>query len=234
MGEQPQAERPRRRARAAILAQTPPSAEDAFAVLSENSTATDLIAFVGKWGQRNVAAGERTPISHFRVRPECLGRRGISGIVHVLRTGCRWQDCPAVYGPSTTVYNRFRRWTMRGTSVLRARGGSWATAAQWLHIALRSTKTRRHDSSPPTRFGLNHKQIVELNTLIVWSLEHASPHAVEIRPADLAERQKRIGIGALGQCIFRELPELDTRPQCNLHNGSEHGLRCTHNVMRGE
>jgi hypothetical protein len=29
--------------------------------------------------------------------------------------GCRWQDCPAVYGPSTTFYNRFRRWTMRGT-----------------------------------------------------------------------------------------------------------------------
>ena len=41
-------------------------------------------------------------------------RRVISGIVHVLKTGCRWQDCPAVYGPSTTVTNRFRRWTMRG------------------------------------------------------------------------------------------------------------------------
>ena len=41
-------------------------------------------------------------------------RRVISGIVHVLKTGCRWQDCPAIYGPSTTVYNRFRRWTMRG------------------------------------------------------------------------------------------------------------------------
>ena len=66
------------------------------------------------------------------------------------------------------------------------------------------------------------------------ALEHASPHAVEIGPADLGERQKRIGIGALGQCLFRELPELDTRPQCNLHNGSEHGLRSTHNIMRGE
>ncbi len=41
-------------------------------------------------------------------------RRVISGIVHVLKTGCRWQDCPPVYGPSTTIYNRFRRWTMRG------------------------------------------------------------------------------------------------------------------------
>jgi transposase len=41
-------------------------------------------------------------------------RRVISGIVHVLKTGCRWQDCRAVYGPPTTVYNRFRPWTMRG------------------------------------------------------------------------------------------------------------------------
>ena len=41
-------------------------------------------------------------------------RRIISGIVHVLKVGCRWQDCPAVYGPPTTVYNRFRRWAMRG------------------------------------------------------------------------------------------------------------------------
>jgi transposase len=41
-------------------------------------------------------------------------RRVLSGIVHVLRTGCRWQDCPAGYGPSTTVYNRFHRWARRG------------------------------------------------------------------------------------------------------------------------
>lgn len=38
-------------------------------------------------------------------------RRVISGIIHVLKIGCRWQDCPADYGPSTTVYNRFNRWS---------------------------------------------------------------------------------------------------------------------------
>lgn len=41
-------------------------------------------------------------------------RRVMSGIVHVLRSGCRWQDCPPCYGPSTTVYNRLRRWTTQG------------------------------------------------------------------------------------------------------------------------
>ena len=41
-------------------------------------------------------------------------RRVISGIIHVLRVGCRWQDCPSDYGPATTVYNRFNRWSHRG------------------------------------------------------------------------------------------------------------------------
>lgn len=41
-------------------------------------------------------------------------RRVISGIIHVLRSGCRWQDCPACYGPSTTIYNRFHRWSAKG------------------------------------------------------------------------------------------------------------------------
>jgi len=41
-------------------------------------------------------------------------RRVISGILHVRKVGCRWCDCPADYGPSTTVYNRFNRWSRRG------------------------------------------------------------------------------------------------------------------------
>ena len=41
-------------------------------------------------------------------------RRVISGIVHVLKSGCRWCDCPSEYGPPTTIYNRFVRWARRG------------------------------------------------------------------------------------------------------------------------
>ena len=41
-------------------------------------------------------------------------RRVISGIVHMLRNGGRWQDCPACYGPPTTIYNRYHRWSGRG------------------------------------------------------------------------------------------------------------------------
>ncbi|WP_024511893.1 transposase [Bradyrhizobium sp. ARR65] len=41
-------------------------------------------------------------------------RRVISWIIDVLRAGCRWQDCPSCYGPPTTIYNRFHRWSARG------------------------------------------------------------------------------------------------------------------------
>ena len=41
-------------------------------------------------------------------------RRVISGILHVIKSGCRWNDCPPEYGPPTTIYNRFVRWAERG------------------------------------------------------------------------------------------------------------------------
>jgi len=41
-------------------------------------------------------------------------RRVISGIVDVLKSGCRWNDCPRQYGPPTTICNRFNRWRRRG------------------------------------------------------------------------------------------------------------------------
>jgi transposase len=40
--------------------------------------------------------------------------RVISGVLHVLKVGCRWCDCPAEYGPSTTIHSRFNRWLRRG------------------------------------------------------------------------------------------------------------------------
>jgi len=41
-------------------------------------------------------------------------RRVISAIVHVLKSGCRWSECPEAYGSPTAIYNRFARWARRG------------------------------------------------------------------------------------------------------------------------
>ena len=43
-----------------------------------------------------------------------VDRRVISGIFYVLRTGIPWADLSEQYGPPTTVYNRFNRWSHAG------------------------------------------------------------------------------------------------------------------------
>jgi transposase len=49
-----------------------------------------------------------------RGKPRVDDRRVISGIVHVLKSGGRWVDAPAIYGPKKTLYNRFVRWAAKG------------------------------------------------------------------------------------------------------------------------
>ena len=53
------------------------------------------------------------PMKRRGVKP-ANNRQIISGILHVLKFGCRWRDCPEVFGPHTTVYNRFNRWSKAG------------------------------------------------------------------------------------------------------------------------
>ncbi len=65
-------------------------------------------------------------------------RRIISGIVHVLKSGCRWKDCPEEYGPHTTVYNRFTRWAERGV---------WEGLFRAFAQRGRSTETQMIDST---------------------------------------------------------------------------------------
>ena len=73
-------------------------------------------------------------------------RQVISGILHVLTSGCRWRDCPSEYGPRTTVYNRFNRWSRRGfwKAMLAALAkAGWAGDA----AAIDSTYVRAHRSA---------------------------------------------------------------------------------------
>jgi transposase len=65
-------------------------------------------------------------------------RRVISGILHVLKSGCRWCDCPPEYGPPTTIYNRFVRWARRGV---------WENLFRTLADQGRSTQMQMIDST---------------------------------------------------------------------------------------
>ena len=75
--------------------------------------------------------------------PRVDDRQVVSGIVHVLRSGGRWVDGPAAYGPRKTLYNRFVRWAAKGVwaevfHALAAAGGPLA------EVLLDSTHVKAH------------------------------------------------------------------------------------------
>jgi transposase len=69
-----------------------------------------------------------------RGKPRVDDLRVISGIIHVLKSGGRWVDAPAVYGPRKTLYNRFVRWAAKGVwiEIFRALASAGGPPAQVL------------------------------------------------------------------------------------------------------
>lgn len=42
-------------------------------------------------------------------------RRTLNGILHVLKTGCAWEDMPRAYGSPTACWRRLQTWSQDGT-----------------------------------------------------------------------------------------------------------------------
>ena len=79
-------------------------------------------------------------------------RRVISGIIHVLQSGCRWRDAPTAYGPHKTLYNRFVRWAAKGVwddvfEALAQAGGSPAA------VMIDATHVKAHRSAAGGKGG---------------------------------------------------------------------------------
>lgn len=93
--------------------------------------------------------------------PRVDDRRVVSGIVHVLRSGGRWADAPAVYGPRKTLYNRFVRWTARGVwqavfAALAAAGGPPA------EVLLDSTHVKAHRCATGGKGGSRARRLASV------------------------------------------------------------------------
>lgn len=89
--------------------------------------------------------------------PRVDDRRVISGIVHVLKSGCRWADAPPAYGPRKTLYNRFVRWAAKGVwlevfHALSAAGGPPA------EVLLDSSHAKAHRCAAGGKGGLTPRR----------------------------------------------------------------------------
>src|SRR5271156_7080591 len=90
-------------------------------------------------------------------KPRVDDRRIISGILHVLKTGCRWRDVPPEYGPATTIYNRYNRWSQRG---LWQRLFEQIAASGYVprELSLDSSHVKAHRSAAGAKRGSGRKQ----------------------------------------------------------------------------
>ena len=87
-------------------------------------------------------------------------RRVISGIMHMLRSGARWRDCPPVFGSYTTVYNRFHRWSRQGIwfEIFEALTGSTGITGT---VAIDSSILKAHRSAGGGKGGPTKKRSVD-------------------------------------------------------------------------
>src|SRR4029450_9130575 len=85
-------------------------------------------------------------------------RRIMNGIFFVLRTGIPWRDLPERYGPYTTAYNRFNRWSERGIwgRIFAALAAKSRDSLQMIDSTIVKAHThaaRRKEGDPPKATG---------------------------------------------------------------------------------
>jgi transposase len=89
-------------------------------------------------------------------KPRVNDRRVISGILHRYREGLRWRTIPAEYGPRTTLFNRFNRWSEKG--IWQALLAALAACDDPPEIAMvDSTAVRAHRSAAGAKGGSRAK-----------------------------------------------------------------------------
>jgi len=76
--------------------------------------------------------------------------------MHMLRSGARWRDCPPEYGPYTTIYNRFNRWSRQGIwfEMFEALTGSTGIIGT---VAIDSSHIKAHRSAAGGKGGPSRK-----------------------------------------------------------------------------
>jgi transposase len=125
--------------------------------------------------------------------PRVDDRHVISGILHVLRSGCRWSDCPPEYGPPTTIYNRYNRWSAQGVwRRLFARLSAAGNIPD--EISIDSTHIKAHRSAAGAKRGAKRRRpsavhVAGGRTSKIHALANAqgNPVAFVLTPGNVAD-----------------------------------------------
>lgn len=169
----------------------------------------------------------------------------VTAMWYVLRTGCPWRDVPAEFGPWSSVYTRWRRWSADGLWARILVRLARAATGELRHLDCSHIKLHQHGANPPggqalqaigrTKGGLNTKLAAVVDArgrAVALSLAPGQQHDLKaILPVAPALRGKR-AVGdrgfdadnfraALGRCRARVCiaPRRNRRRAVSFHRG---------------
>jgi len=138
-----------------------------------------------------VGAGPTAPSEHTRGVARLDDRRVLNGIFWVLRTGSPWRVLPERYGPFTTVYNRFNRWSKAGVRV-QVFEGLAEKSPDSMQVIDRSI-IRAHQQAAAQKGGADHtlgRSRGGLSTKIGAMVDHRGlPLAITLSPGQASDKR---------------------------------------------
>src|SRR5271165_4943817 len=123
-------------------------------------------------------------------KPRVDDRTVISGILHVSKTGCRWRDVPPVYGPPTTIYNRYNRGSQRRVwQRIFEKMAAAGPLPDELSINSRHVKAHRSAAAQKGEFeeAIGHSRGGRTSKIHAWADDRGRPVAFALTPGNVAD-----------------------------------------------
>ena len=89
-------------------------------------------------------------------RPSGDNRTALNGILWVARSGAPWRDLPERYGPWSTLYDKFARWSDAG--IMEKIFESLTVDADMQDLSLDSTSVKVHQHAAGAKKGLQEQK----------------------------------------------------------------------------
>jgi len=88
--------------------------------------------------------------------PRSNNRRFIDALIWMARSGARWRDLPAFYGPYQTVKRRYYRWIENKTIENIFQALAKEADFEWLQIDATIIRAHKHAAGAPLKRGALH------------------------------------------------------------------------------
>lgn len=88
--------------------------------------------------------------------PRSNNRRFIDALIWMARSGARWRDLPASFGPYQTVKRRYYRWIENGTIAGIFQALAKEADFDWVQIDATIVRAHKHAAGAPLKRGALH------------------------------------------------------------------------------